>query len=93
MVLSFEPSDRLQSQSIVALNLSRDLSTWSLNRNLKLGENADEILDICCGALGGDKGVFTLYRIQGSLAIKFTAVDRLRETSLNCPKGKSTASV
>ncbi|KAL8689416.1 MAG: hypothetical protein Q9224_004644 [Gallowayella concinna] len=87
VVLSYEPSDRLMSQSLVALKLSEDLSTWTLNKNLKLGENADQILDVCSGALGGDKGVFTLYRIQGSLSIKFTAVERLRETSLNCPKG------
>ncbi|KAL8799637.1 MAG: hypothetical protein Q9182_005739 [Xanthomendoza sp. 2 TL-2023] len=93
VVLSYEPGDRLMSQSLVALKLSDDLSTWTLNKNLKLGENADQILDVCSGALGGDKGVFTLYRIQGNLSIKFTAVERLRETSLNCPKGKSIASI
>lgn len=65
----------------MALVLSDDLGTWKLNKELIPREKADFIIDRSSGTLGGDKGVFTLYSIQGGLSLIFAAIQMLCETS------------
>ena len=90
VVISYKTTlHSLKQEDIKRINVSKDLSSWSLAADLQLPTHVDKVIDLVPATVARARGIFVLYEIGGLKAILFTAYTRKFSNAIDCPAGMS----